>query len=58
MLLNVADLGTKRLSRQRRLFLMFLMGMVQFSADIMEHEAVGEQEFTDHVQRKAILWEE
>ena len=30
------------------------MGMVQFNADIMEHEAVGEQEFTEHVQRKAM----
>jgi hypothetical protein len=50
---NVSDLGTKKLSRQRRLFLMFLMGMVHFNKDIMEYEAVGEEEFTEYMQRKS-----
>ena len=53
-LLNVSDLGTTRLSRQRRHVLMFLMGMVRFNEDIMEYEAVGEQEFTEHTQRRAM----
>ena len=43
-LLDVSDLETKKLSRQRRLFLMFLLGMVQ----------LNEQEFTEHVQRNSM----
>ena len=48
---NPWQMWTKKLSRQRRLFLMFLMGMVHFNKDIMEYEAVGGQEFTE--QRKS-----
>ena len=33
---------------------MLLLGMVNFSEDIMEYETTGEQEFTEHMQRRAV----
>ena len=50
-LLNLSDLGTKRLSRSRRAFLMYLLPMFCLH-DSGEFSHVGEQEFADYVLQK------
>ena len=46
-LLNVSDIGTKRLTKVRRAFLMYLMGMVQYDESSDSYVAVGEWEFPE-----------
>eukprot|EP00435_Cladocopium_sp_Y103_P003523 s1844_g1.t1 len=53
-LLNVSDLGTKKLNRNRRAFLMFLMAIVEFSDEVGGYVPVGEQEFNEVMQRKML----
>ena len=50
--LNPADLGAKKLSKLRRAFLMYLVGMVEFDDSCGDYVAVGKEEFNQHVQRK------
>ncbi|CAL1127448.1 unnamed protein product [Cladocopium goreaui] len=50
-LLNVADMGTKRL---RRAFLMYLMGMVQYDEASDSYVAVGELEFAGELRRRTM----
>ena len=52
-LFNVADLGTKKLNRLHRLFLMFLMGIVEFKEEIDYYVPV-EDEYNEHMQKKMI----
>eukprot|EP00435_Cladocopium_sp_Y103_P026822 s1787_g6.t1 len=52
--LNVADLGTKRLSRARRAFLMFLIGLVEYDPNIKGYTPCGEDEFNQYIQKKAL----
>ena len=53
---NVADLGTKRLSRQRREFLMYLIGLMEMQAEGREEffTRVGEDAFNKEVERKVL----
>ena len=51
---NIADLGTKRLSKARRAFLMFLIGLVQFDPSVKDYVAFGEDEFSQYLQKKAV----
>ena len=44
-LMNAADMGTKKLGRVRRAFLMYLMCMVFYEGTIKGYAAVGEMEF-------------
>eukprot|EP00435_Cladocopium_sp_Y103_P006539 s1805_g2.t1 len=53
-LFNVADLGTKKLNKLRRLFLMFLMNIVEFKDEIDCYVPVGEDEYNDYMQKKMI----
>ena len=53
-LLNVADIGTKKLSRLRRRFLMFLMGMVFYDEANKVYMPVGEDEFNEEMRQKAL----
>eukprot|EP00435_Cladocopium_sp_Y103_P000040 s2725_g1.t1 len=53
-LFNVADLGTKKLNKVRRLFLMFLMNIVEFNDELDCYVPVGEDEYNDHMQKKMI----
>ena len=53
-LFNVADLGTKKLNRLHRLFLMFLMGIVEFKEEIDCYVPVGEDEYNEHMQKNMI----
>ena len=50
--LNLADLNTKKLSRSRREFLMFLIGQMQETTD--GFEKVGTQEFEGYLNKKII----
>ena len=50
-LLNVADMGTKRL---RRAFLMYLMGMVQYNEASDSYVAFGELEFAGELRRRTM----
>ena len=50
--LNVADTDTKRLTRTRRDFLMYLMGMVDLNEDENKFEKVGQTEFDNYLQKK------
>ena len=52
--LNIADLGTKRLAKARRAFLMFLIGLAQYDSNTKSYTAVGEDEFNAYLQKKAI----
>ena len=51
---NMADLGTKRLSRQRREFLMFLIGVMEMNVEGAEQFFchVGEETFHEEVRKK------
>jgi hypothetical protein len=53
-LLNVADIGTKRLTKVRRAFLMYLMGMVQYDESSDSYVAVGEWEFAEELRRRTM----
>ena len=53
-LLNVADMGTKRLTKVRRAFLMYLMGMVQYDESSDSYVAVGEWEFPEELRRRTM----
>jgi hypothetical protein len=53
-LFNVADLGTKKLNKLRRLFLMYLMGIVEFKDEIDCYMPVGQDKYNEHVQKKMI----
>jgi hypothetical protein len=53
--LNISDLGTKRLAKARRAFLMFLIGLVQYDSNTKSYAAVGEDEFNAYLQKKAIV---
>eukprot|EP00435_Cladocopium_sp_Y103_P054615 s3212_g17.t2 len=52
--LNVADLGTKRRSRARRAFLMFLIGLVGYDPNIKGYAPCGGDEFNQYIQKKAL----
>ena len=52
--LNVADLGTKRLAKARRDFLMFLIGLVEYDQNSKAYVPVGEDAFNSYLQKKAI----
>jgi hypothetical protein len=45
-LFKVADMGTKRVTKVRRAFLMYLMGMVQYDEASDSYVAVGEVAIT------------
>ena len=51
---NMADLGTKRLSRQRREFLMFLIGVMEMNVEGADQTFchVGEETFHEEVRKK------
>ena len=53
---NVADLGTKRLSKVRREFPMFLIGIVEFHAEDGDavFSKVGEETFNQEVAKKVV----
>ncbi|CAL1135832.1 unnamed protein product [Cladocopium goreaui] len=53
-LLNVADIGTKKLSKLRRSFLMFLMGMVVYDEATKSYVPVGEAGFNEEMRKKAL----
>ena len=53
-LFNMSDLGTKKLTKARRAFLMFLAGMVFFNEETKEHEPVGEEECNEQLRRKSM----
>ena len=53
-LLNVADLGTKKLSRARREFLMYLIGLVYFNEETDKFEPVGQEEYDLYWQKKSL----
>ena len=52
--LNLADLGTKRLSKARRDFLMFLIGLVEYDPNNKVYVPVGEDQFNAYLQKKAL----
>ena len=51
--LNIADLGTKRLAKARRDFLMFLIGLVEYDNISKACVPVGENAFNSYLQKKA-----
>eukprot|EP00913_Durusdinium_trenchii_P013595 g12765.t1 len=55
-LLNVADLGTKRLTRQRREFLMHLIGIMEMNAEGKDEvfSKVGEDTFHQELEKKML----
>ena len=53
-IMNVADLGTKRLTRARREFLMYLLNLVFFSNDTGKFEPVGKEEYENFWAKKAM----
>ena len=55
-LLNVSDIGTKRLSRQRREFLMYLIGITEMNAEGKEEtfSKVGEETFSQELEKKML----
>ena len=53
-LLNISDIGTKALSRARRCFLLFLIGMVCFDEAHGCYVPVGEEEFENYLKKKTI----
>ena len=52
--LNIADLGTKRLAKARRDFLMFLIGLVEYDQNSKAYVPVGEDAFNSYLQKIAI----
>ena len=52
--LNLADLNTKRLSKSRREFLLYLIGAVDKADSGEETQKVGQQEFERFLERKAV----
>ena len=52
-LLNVADLNTKKLTRNRRNFLMYLLGFVEEDENNGGYATVGEEEFNEFLRKKA-----
>ena len=54
--LNVSDLGTKRLSRQRREFLMYLIGILEMNAEGREDifTIVGEETFSRELEKNML----
>ena len=52
--LKIADLGTKRLAKPRRDFLMFLIGLVEYDQNSKAYVPVGEDAFNAYLQKKAI----
>ena len=55
-LLNVSDLGTKRLTRQRREFLMHLIGIMEMNAEGKDEtfSKVGEDTFHQELEKKML----
>ena len=56
-IMNVADLGAKRVTRARREFLMFLLNLVFFSNDTGKFEPVGKEEYESFRAKKAMASE-
>ena len=52
--LNIADLGTKRLSKARRDFLMYLIGLVEYDNISKSCVPVGGDAFNSHLQKEAL----
>ena len=52
--LKIVDLGTKRLSKSRRDFLMYLIGLVEYDNISKSYVPVGEDAFNAHLQKKAL----
>ena len=50
--LNISDLGTKKLTKVRRRFLMYLIGLVEYDPNIKGYACAGEEEFNLYMQRK------
>eukprot|EP00435_Cladocopium_sp_Y103_P050137 s2990_g15.t1 len=50
--LNISDLGTKKLAKVRRCFLMHLLGLVEFDPSTKSYVTVGEDEFNTYMQKK------
>eukprot|EP00435_Cladocopium_sp_Y103_P050408 s1657_g15.t1 len=50
--LNISDLGTKKLPKIRRCFLMHLLGLVEHDPSVKKYVTVGEEEFTAYMQKK------
>ena len=55
-LLNVSDIGTKRLSGQRREFLMYLIGITEMNAEGKDEifSKVGEETFSQELEKKML----
>eukprot|EP00435_Cladocopium_sp_Y103_P007835 s2794_g2.t1 len=50
--LNISDLGTKKLPKIRRCFLMHLLGLVEYDPSVKQYVTVGEEEFNTYMQEK------
>eukprot|EP00435_Cladocopium_sp_Y103_P004476 s4658_g1.t1 len=53
-LLNISDMGTKRLTKPQRAFLMYLMGVVHYDEASNSYMAVGEIEFNEEIRKRAM----
>lgn len=51
-LFNIADLGTKNLTRARRAFLVYLMNVVKYSEETKCYVAVGEDDYNERLRKK------
>ena len=49
--LNISDLGTKKLTKVRRCFLMYLIGLVEFDPSTKSYVPAGEDEFNLFMQK-------
>ena len=52
--LNSSDLGTKKLTKVRRRFLMYLIGLVEYDPNIKGYTCAEEEEFNLYMQRKCM----
>ena len=50
--LKISDLDTKKLTKVRRRFLMYLIGLVEYDPNIKNYICAGEDEFNLYMQRK------
>ena len=50
--LNVADINTKKLTKVRRSFLMYLIGLVEYDGSSKMYVPAGEDEFNAYMQKK------
>jgi hypothetical protein len=52
--LNISDLGTKKLTKVRQCFLMYLIGLVEFDPSMKSYVPAGEDEFNVFMQKKVM----